>query len=105
MASPPLRAAFPTGPLISDTSGQPTPAWRGFFMALYTRTGETSTSTAAFTSLRTAGAGGPTWTAGAGPPGAAVAPVGSLYSNTTGAVGATLYISRGGGVWNALAGV
>jgi hypothetical protein len=47
---------------------------------------------------------GPTWTTGAGAP-ASTQPIGSLYSNTSGAVGATLYVSRGGGTWNAVAGV
>lgn len=47
---------------------------------------------------------GPTWTTGSAAP-AAVAPVGSLYSRTGGAVGATLYVSRGGGTWAAVAGV
>ena len=70
-----------------------------------TLTGPLTGTTAAFTSLRTGGGSGPTWTAGAGPPGAAVAPLGSLYSNTTGAVGATLYVSRGAGTWNPVAGV
>jgi hypothetical protein len=56
------------------------------------------------TTLRTTSTVGPTWTSGAGAP-SATQPVGSLYSNTTGAVGATLYVSRGGGTWNAVAGV
>ena len=47
---------------------------------------------------------GPTWTSGTAAP-TATAPVGSLYSMVGGAVGATLYVSRGGGVWNAVAGV
>jgi hypothetical protein len=34
----PLHAAFPGGPLVDD-SGNITPAWRGFFQALYVRTG------------------------------------------------------------------
>lgn len=46
----------------------------------------------------------PTWTAGTDAP-SAVAPVGSLYSRGGGAVGATLYVSRGAGVWAAVAGV
>jgi hypothetical protein len=33
-----LRAAFPGGPLV-DADGNITPAWRGFFQSLYTRTG------------------------------------------------------------------
>jgi hypothetical protein len=47
---------------------------------------------------------GPTWSSGStSPPGAQ--PKGSLYSRTGGAVGSTLYVSAGGGVWNAVAGV
>jgi hypothetical protein len=52
----------------------------------------------------TAGAGGPTWTAGIGAPGSAQ-PVGSLYSRVDGTVGARLYVSAGGGVWTGVAGV
>lgn len=47
---------------------------------------------------------GPTWTFGAGVP-ASTQPVGSLYSNTSGAAGARLYVSAGGGTWTAVAGV
>lgn len=50
------------------------------------------------------GSSGPTWTTGSAAP-AATAPVGSLYSRTGGAVGATLYVSRGSGTWAAVAGV
>jgi len=49
-------------------------------------------------------AAGPTWTTGSIAP-VAVQPVGSLYSRIGGAVGATLYVSRGAGTWNAVAGV
>ena len=34
-----VTAAFPSGPLLDPTTGEVTPAWRGFFVALYTRTG------------------------------------------------------------------
>ena len=47
---------------------------------------------------------GPTWTQGTAAP-AATAPVGSIYSRVGGAVGATLYVSRGGGTWAPIAGV
>jgi hypothetical protein len=47
---------------------------------------------------------GPTWTTGTAVP-SATAPVGSLYSKTNGTVGATVYISRGAGVWNPIPGV
>jgi hypothetical protein len=49
-------------------------------------------------------AGSPTWTTGSAAPAANV-PVGSLYSRVGGAVGATLYVSRGSGTWAAVAGV
>ena len=49
-------------------------------------------------SLRIGGNSGPTWTSGAGAP-SSTQPLGSLYSNTGGAVGTTLYVSRGGGTW------
>jgi hypothetical protein len=41
---------------------------------------------------------GVTWTSGTGAP-IAAQPVGSLYSQEDGTVGATLYVSQGGGVW------
>jgi hypothetical protein len=50
------------------------------------------------------GASGPSWTTGSGAP-ASTQPVGSLYSRVGGAVGATLYVSRGAGTWAAVAGV
>jgi hypothetical protein len=55
-------------------------------------------------SIRIGGLSGVTWYSGNGPP-LATAPVGSLYSRTDGPVGATLYVSRGGGTWAAVAGV
>jgi hypothetical protein len=48
--------------------------------------------------------GGPAWSSGTGAP-AATAQIGSLYSRVDGAVGSTLYVSRGGGTWAAVAGV
>jgi hypothetical protein len=54
------------------------------------------------------GAGGPTWTSGPFVPVAAAPVAGSLYTRTAGfggGVGATLYVSQGGGVWNPVAGV
>jgi hypothetical protein len=43
-----------------------------------------------------------TWTSGIGAP-TTTEDKGSLYSRTDGTVGATLYLSRGGGTWTALA--
>jgi hypothetical protein len=56
------------------------------------------------TSVRTLSTTGPTWTAGTGAP-ASTQPLGSMWSRTDGSVGTTLYVSRGGGTWNAVAGV
>ena len=39
MSDNPLHAAFPSGPLLDPATGQVSGAWRGFFMALYNRTG------------------------------------------------------------------
>jgi hypothetical protein len=71
--------------------------------------GAAGASTGTFTALvgntvATGGLTGPTWTSGGSAP-AATAPIGSLYSRVGGAVGATLYVSRGGGTWVAVAGV
>jgi hypothetical protein len=165
-----LKAAFPSGPLTND-DGTVTPAWRGYFQALYVRTGnapgastsgldasiadeanarasadavlsnaiaaertarETADSAeaaargagdssklpliggtltgplvgtlASFTTFQSASTAGPTWTSGLGVP-TSPQPLGSLYSRTDGTVGATLYVSRGTGVWNAVAAV
>ncbi len=59
---------------------------------------------AAFTNIAIGNTTGPTWTTGSSTPNA-IAPVGSLYSKVGGAVGATLYVSRGAGTWNAVSGV
>jgi hypothetical protein len=56
------------------------------------------------TLLRTAGAAGPTWTAGTGAP-ASTQPNGSLYSRTDGTTGTRLYVSSGGGTWLPVAAV
>ena len=47
---------------------------------------------------------GVTWAAGAGAPTANLAR-GSLWSQVDGGIGSTLWVSAGGGVWNAIAGV
>lgn len=64
----------------------------------------TTGNVTAYGSLGIAGATGPTWTTGSAAP-SATQPVGSLYSRVGGAVGGTLYVSRGGGTWAAVAGV
>lgn len=48
------------------------------------------------------GASGPSITTGAGVPAATVTK-GSIYLRTGGGIGSTLYVSQGGGVWNAVA--
>lgn len=66
--------------------------------------GGTMTGELVAPTFRAGDAAGPTWTSGAGVP-TATAPIGSLFSRTNGAVGSTLYVSRGGGIWAAVAGV
>lgn len=50
------------------------------------------------------GTTGPTWSVGTGVP-SGTKPKGSVFSRTDGGVGSTLYVSQGGGTWNAVAGV
>ena len=69
-----------------------------------TKTGPLTGPVAPFTAYPRRTTSGPAWASGAAAP-AATAPVGSLYSRVGGAVGATLYVSRGAGVWAAVAGV
>lgn len=56
------------------------------------------------TSYQVGNGSGPTWSTGSGVP-VSTMPRGSLYSRTGGGVGTTLYVSQGGGTWNAVAGV
>ena len=66
--------------------------------------GGVTATTVTGTTVRTNGGSGPTWTAGNGAP-ATTTPRGSMYSRLDGGVGTTLYVSQGGGTWNAVAGV
>lgn len=66
--------------------------------------GATTPAAGTFTSVKTGSTAGPTWTTGTAAP-ASTQPVGSIYSNTSGTAGARLYVSAGGGTWNAVAGV
>lgn len=66
--------------------------------------GEAVPANATFVRVKTGSVTGPTWTTGTIVPNG-VEPVGSLYSRVGGGVGSTLYVSRGGGTWNAVAGV
>lgn len=81
------RAALPSGP-VADAGGEVTSQWRGFFNALFTRTG-------GGLGMIASGPGVPTF----------VAPIGFIFSRTDGTIGSTLYVSAGGGAWNAVAGV
>lgn len=45
-------------------------------------------------------AGGPTWTSGSGAPTATNVVVGSLYSDTNGPVGSTLYVFESDNAWH-----
>jgi hypothetical protein len=66
--------------------------------------GATTPASGTFTTTKTGGVVGATWTAGNGAPSDAQ-PIGSLYSRTDGSLGTRLYVSAGGGAWNAVAGV
>lgn len=66
--------------------------------------GQQNPAAGTFSIVQVQSTSGPTWTSGSAVP-SSTQPVGSLYSRTGGAVGATLYVSRGGGTWNAVAGV
>jgi hypothetical protein len=68
-----------------------------------TAIGASTPATAVFSSVGI-GSGGPTWTSGTVAP-STTTPVGSLYSRVGGAIGATLYVSRGGGAWVSVSGV
>lgn len=52
----------------------------------------------------TVGSGGPTLTTGSAAP-SGTQPKGSIYLRTSGSTGSTLYVSQGGGTWNAVTGV
>ena len=54
--------------------------------------------------IQTGGSSGPTWSSGTLAP-TTVCAVGSLYSRVGGVIGATLYVSRGAGLWLAVPGV
>lgn len=91
----------------SSTSFYSGPSFVGAIMSSglnYMPIGVTSAAAGNFSQVATGGASGPTWTTGSTAP-ASTQPVGSLYSRVGGAVGATLYVSRGGGTWAAVAGV
>jgi hypothetical protein len=98
---------FTTGNLININTGG-----GGYFAfnvggapAVYVSAGNINSQvTVIGPTLQTGGTSGPTWTSGSAAP-ASTQPVGSLYSRIGGAVGATLYVSRGAGTWAAVAGV
>lgn len=92
MAAPIKVGAVPTGPFLEGNFISS--AWRAFVLNLRNR--PPIASPVADTA--------PNWTHGTGGP-TATQPLGSLYSRDDGGVGSTLYLSRGAGVWNAVAGV
>jgi hypothetical protein len=87
-----IIGAIPSGPFIDG--GDISTAWRMFLVALFRRPALASPVTIT----------APSWTHGTGAP-TATQPLGSLYSRDDGGVGSTLYVSRGSGTWNAVAGV
>ena len=85
----------------------PTPPAGGLVVYIATDTGVCSVwngSTWIQGTYADGSASNPDWTSGTAVP-SATKPVGSLYSRTTGGVGARLYVSAGGGTWNPVAGV
>jgi hypothetical protein len=92
-----------TGGFLNHVSGT-----TGGVNAFYSGATQTAlisnTAVTSATALQVNGTSGPTWTSGSAAP-ASTQPVGSLYSRVGGAVGATLYVSRGAGTWAAVAGV
>ena len=79
-----------------------TPGWQ--FVVGGTTVFNTNATTTQIAGPLTLGASGPQISTGAGVPSATV-PKGTIYLRTGGGVGTTLYVSQGGGVWNAVAGV
>jgi hypothetical protein len=77
----------------------------GSFTGQIAVSGVNSFALGQFGTVQVGSTSGPTWTTGSGVP-ASVQPVGSLYSRvTTWTAGATLYVSKGGGAWTAVASV
>lgn len=74
---------------VVDGDGNVTMAWRAWFTMVDKRVGGFTLPS------------GVIWTSGTGAP-IAAQPVGSLYSREDGTVGATLYLSHGGGTWAAI---
>ena len=108
MTAPTLITDYLSAGLAAARPAAPTPPTGGTLLYLATDTGVLSAWDGAAWVEGTYADGGatasPDWTSGAGAP-AATKPVGSLYSRVGGALGATLYVSRGGGTWAAVAGV
>lgn len=89
--------------LVADVSAEAARAMAAEAL-LAPRASPAFTGTASAAQGFAVGGGGQTWTSGLGVP-SSTQPTGSLYSRGGGTVGATLYVSQGGGVWNAVAGV
>ena len=99
----PPSLVFGNGSLSFDAGNNVSAAVFAVGLNTFQTTQINGTATAT-TAMQVGSTSGPTWTTGTAAP-AATAPIGSLYSRTGGAVGATLYVSRGAGTWAAVAGV
>jgi hypothetical protein len=100
----PAATSVASGDIIPMTQGSTGPGTGTTKYATAAQLLAAAVAPIAGTSIRTNGTAGPTWTAGTGAP-TITQPLGSLYSRTDGGVGTTLYVSRGGGTWNAVSGV
>lgn len=91
-------------PVVQGSTGPNTgTTYKATVAQLFTSPTFTGTTTAPAFILTS---GGPRIVPGTGVPSALlVLTKGSLYLRTDGAVGSTLYVSQGGGTWNAVAGV
>lgn len=100
-----LTSNLPTPPAMTATNGVDLSGVT-FSGAAFMSTGFSVSGVGIVTAsaVQTGTTSGPTWTSGTAAP-SATEPVGSLYSRVGGAVGATLYVSRGSGTWAAVAGV
>jgi hypothetical protein len=91
--------------IIADPGTGALPAgYSGDNVVMWTNQGPAPDQVTAGLSLIIGSSSGPTWTTGSAAP-SSIQPVGSLYSRIGGALGATLYVSRGAGTWAAVAGV
>jgi hypothetical protein len=90
--------------LTVNTGGLTVSAGTTAVQALTAASSITTGAIQANSGLVLTGAGGPTIRSGAGAA-TGTQPKGSLWMRSDGAVGSTMYVSQGGGTWNAVAGV